>query len=152
MLNQKLEPRSSLNIISLNVFYATGVPWENIMKQLIEVSSFGGERIHTLGFVNLDLTAGPIGATHRFHIINPHKSYNLLLEHTWIHCHKAIPSTYAWKQSGKEAGAYQLCRTIPKKLSAFLRGTLFWWLSWRRQCCNSSTSRDSTTGLGRFWR
>lgn len=60
----------------------------------IKVSSFGGDCTHTLGFVNLDLTVGPLRAAHRFHIINAQMFYHLLLERTWIHHYKAVPLTY----------------------------------------------------------
>lgn len=50
------------------------------MRQPIEVPSFGGDRTHMIGFVNLDLTIGPIRAAYRFHIIDAQTSYHLLFE------------------------------------------------------------------------
>lgn len=40
---------------------------------------FGGGRTYTTGFINLDLTVGPIRAAHLFHVIDPQTAYHLFL-------------------------------------------------------------------------
>lgn len=45
-----LDHGSSLNIISLPILDAMGVPRENITRQPIEVSGFGGNCTYTIGF------------------------------------------------------------------------------------------------------
>lgn len=98
-----LDCGSSLNIISLFVLDLVGVPWENITRRPIEVTGFGGDRTHTLGFVNLDLTVKPIRVAHRFHAIDAQMTYRLSLQNysmqlmlgrPWIHRYKTILSTY----------------------------------------------------------
>lgn len=39
-------------------------------RQLVKVSGFGGGCTYTMGFVNLDLTVGPIRATKRFYVVD----------------------------------------------------------------------------------
>lgn len=48
----------------------------------------------TLGYINLDLIIGAIGATILFHIVDARTSYNLLLGIPWVHKQNFVPSTY----------------------------------------------------------
>lgn len=66
-----LEPGSSLNIISLLVLEAVGIPRDKTMKQPIEVSGFGGN-IYTLGFENPYLTARPMRAVFWLYVLVLH--------------------------------------------------------------------------------
>lgn len=63
---------------SLPILVAVGVPRENIIRQLIEVSRFGG-CTYTMDFVNLDLTVESSRAEHRFHVIDSQTTYHLML-------------------------------------------------------------------------
>lgn len=85
-----IDPRSSLNIISLCVLEVARTPRDRITRQPIECH-FGGNCIYTLSFVNLDLTSGLMRAAHRFHVIDSPTVYHLLLEMPWIHHHKVNP-------------------------------------------------------------
>lgn len=49
---------SSINIISLAVLDAVGIPREWITRQPVKVSSFRGHITFSVGFVNLDITIG----------------------------------------------------------------------------------------------
>lgn len=62
-------------------------------RQPIKVSSFRGNCIYIMVFVNLDLNVGPIRVAHKFHIIDSQTTYHLLLGRPWIHRPKAIPTT-----------------------------------------------------------
>lgn len=88
-----IDAGSSLNIISLDILDDIGIPREKIQKQPFEVSSFNGSRTYTVGSLSLDLTVGPIRVAHRFHVIDTHTSYHLLLGRPWIHKY-SVPSTY----------------------------------------------------------
>lgn len=65
-----LDQGSSLNIISLPVLDAMGVPQENITRQPIAVSGFRGGCTYTMGFVSLDLIVEAIRAAHQIYIID----------------------------------------------------------------------------------
>lgn len=88
-----LDPGSLMNIISLSVLDAIGLPLDIITMQPIQGPSFRGNRTYTMGFLNLDLTIGPIQAAHKFHMIDFQTTYHLLLRRPWIHLHKTVPST-----------------------------------------------------------
>lgn len=70
---------SSLNIISFSVLDVVGIPRDKIARQPIEVSSFRGHSMYTMGFVNLDLTVGPIRVAHKFHLMDSQMTCHLLL-------------------------------------------------------------------------
>lgn len=55
-----LDQGSSLTIISLFVLDAIRVIRENITRQPIEISGFGGGRTYMMGFVNINMIVGPI--------------------------------------------------------------------------------------------
>lgn len=55
-----IDPRSSLNIMPPSSLEVVGIPQVRVVKQLIEVSSFGGSESFTLGYINVDLTIGLI--------------------------------------------------------------------------------------------
>lgn len=74
-----LDSESSIDIITLVVLDAAGIPREKI-KQPIEVSRFRSYKTFTIRFVNLDLTIGQIKASHKFHVVDSQTSYHLLLE------------------------------------------------------------------------
>lgn len=63
-----LDAGSSLYIISLSILNAVGILRDRITRQPIEPSSFRGNYTYTIGFVNLDLTVGPIPTAHKFHV------------------------------------------------------------------------------------
>lgn len=75
-----LDQGSSLNVISQSVLDLIEETRDNIMRHPIEMSGFGGDNTHTLGFVNLNLSVEPIQAAHRFYVINAQTAYHLLLE------------------------------------------------------------------------
>lgn len=94
---------SLLNIMSLSMLEAMGISLERIIKQLIEVSSFGGSASFTIGYINLDLTIRLMRAATGFHVIDTPTSYHLLLGRPLIHKQLShLRTNNAWKPSGKE--------------------------------------------------
>lgn len=65
-----IDPRSSLNIISLSILETVDIPQEGIASQSIEVSDFEANFTYTFGFVNLDLSVGSMRAAHGYHVID----------------------------------------------------------------------------------
>lgn len=51
---------SSLKVIPLSIFEATGVSRDMIIKQPIEVSGLEGTSIFNFGFIDIKLSVGPI--------------------------------------------------------------------------------------------
>lgn len=78
--NAMLDLRSLLNIVSLAVLDAIGIPRERITRQPIEISSFRGHNGYAMGFINLNLTMWPVLAAHKFNVIHSQTTYHLLLE------------------------------------------------------------------------
>lgn len=63
----------------LSTLQALRIPRGRTVEQLIEVSSFGGNSSFTVGYINLDLTIGPIREATRFSVIDAHTSHHSLL-------------------------------------------------------------------------
>lgn len=84
---------SSLNIVSLSILDAVGIPRERITRQLIEGSSLRVHNTYNLGFVNIDLAVGTNQTAHGFHVIECKTTYHLLPE-SLGYTAKAIPFTY----------------------------------------------------------
>lgn len=65
-----LDPSSSIKIVSLSTLDAVGIPRDKIIRQPIKLSSFRGNKIFIIVFVNLDLTVGPMRAADPFQVID----------------------------------------------------------------------------------
>lgn len=65
-----IDPSASLNIMSLSMLEATGVPRDRIVEQPIEVSGLEVSASFTLCYINLNLTIGPILEVTLFHLID----------------------------------------------------------------------------------
>lgn len=50
-----VDPGSSLNIMSLLILEAVGIQREHVVKQPIEIFSFGGDMSLKLGYFNVDV-------------------------------------------------------------------------------------------------
>lgn len=59
--------------------WGVGIPWSRIAEQLIEVSGFEGNASFALGYINFDLTNGPIREATRSHVLDARSLYHLLL-------------------------------------------------------------------------
>lgn len=76
------------------------------------MSRFGGYAFVTLGFINVNLTAGPLQVATTFYVNDAHVACQLLLGRSWIHKHNAVPSMYhqylkaIWKDKKVHINAY----------------------------------------------
>lgn len=71
-------PGSSRNAMPLSTL-KVGIPRDNMVRQPVKVSRFGGNASLTLGFIELDMTIGPMRASTRFHVFDGITVYHLLL-------------------------------------------------------------------------
>nr|POE63875.1 hypothetical protein CFP56_24707 [Quercus suber] len=69
--------------------------------------------------MQLVLKMGPIVALTRFHVIDSSVSYHALLERTWLHKHKLVPSTYHQCVKGRLDGKPIRIPAIPTPFDLF---------------------------------
>lgn len=95
-----------MNIVPLLTLEEVRIPRERDVKQLAEVSGFGGNAFFTLDNINLDLTIGLIRAATRCHVIDARTSCHLMLRRLWIHIESYafhVPSVPQGHLEGKES-------------------------------------------------
>ena len=89
-----LDGGASVNVMPLSSFYACGIPKGRLVKSPIDVHGFGNDKTQTLGYVHTSIELGKIRSTIKFHVIDAHPSYQLLIGRIWMHQHGLVPSTY----------------------------------------------------------
>lgn len=74
LISTIVDPGYSLKFMPLSTLETVGIRRDKIIKHSVEVSSFRGNASFTLGFINLDLTVGPMRVANRFRVIDagPH--------------------------------------------------------------------------------
>ena len=58
------------------------------------LTDFKGSRAESLGEIMLPVTVGPTIMFVTFSVLNEPSSFNVILDKTWLHAMKAMPSTY----------------------------------------------------------
>ncbi|XP_034689101.1 uncharacterized protein LOC117916970 [Vitis riparia] len=58
------------------------------------LSGFNGASTISLGDIVLPVQAGPVTLNVQFSVVQDLSPFNIILGRTWLHCMKAIPSTY----------------------------------------------------------
>lgn len=83
---------SSLNIMLLFTLEMVSIPHED------HQAAYRGFRFlsasFTVGYINLNLTIGPLQAAIKLYVIDTRTSYHLFHGRTWIHKHQHVPSMY----------------------------------------------------------
>jgi hypothetical protein len=78
----------------LHIFKRLGLDARKIHGDSVSILGFGENHQWTTGNALVELKVGPLRSLQKFHVIDAHPSYHLLLGRPWIHHHKAIPSSY----------------------------------------------------------
>jgi hypothetical protein len=85
---------ASINIMPMSTLLKVGIPEERIVKSLIGITGFQGDKKESLGYVIVDLAVGPIRTATKFHIIDAQTNYHIILGRSWMHRFAVIPSSY----------------------------------------------------------
>lgn len=135
-----LDQWSSLDIISLPILDAVGVPWENITRQRIEVSGLGGDCICVMGFVNPDLTVGRIKSRTGFTSLILRCRTTCCLDNPGFVVIMPSPLRVTMSKSHLERnkGSHQCYRIfVSKRWGSLFRGPIFCWAHRRRGSCSN---------------
>ena len=89
-----LDMDASVNLIPLSTLQAAGISERKIQGCPMKVTEFGGRGEYTAGHIQLWLKVGPIASLAHFHVVKIEVSYHMLLERSWLHKHRLVPSTY----------------------------------------------------------
>jgi hypothetical protein len=85
---------ASINIMPMSTLKKVGIPENRIVKSLIGITGFQGDKKESLGYVIVDLAVGPIRTATKFHIIDAQTNYQIILGRSWMHRFAVIPSSY----------------------------------------------------------
>lgn len=85
---------ASINVMPLSTLKKVGIPKEWIVKSLIGIMGFQGDKQKSLGYVIVDLVVAPIRTATKFHIIDAQTNYHMIAGHSWMHRCTVIPSSY----------------------------------------------------------
>lgn len=99
-----LDGGASINIMPLETLKRLNIPEPRIIKSLVGIVGFGGEKKPSLGYIVLDLAVGPIRAPTKFHIIEGPTNYHVILGRSWMHKYAVVPSSYHQCLKGIWAG------------------------------------------------
>ena len=95
---------ASINIMPLSTLKKIGLAEDRMIKSFIAITGFQGDRKDSLGYVIVDLAVGPIRAATKFHVIDAHTNYHIILGRSWMHRYAAVPSSYHQCLKGIWAG------------------------------------------------
>ena len=99
-----LDGGASINIMPLETLKKLDIPEPRIIKSLVGIVGFGGEKKPSLGYIVLDLAVGPIRSPTKFHIIEGPTNYHVILGRSWMHKYAVVPSSYHQCLKGIWAG------------------------------------------------
>ncbi|KAH7847621.1 hypothetical protein Vadar_028272 [Vaccinium darrowii] len=89
-----LDGGASINIMPLETLKKLDIPEPRIIKSLVGIVGFRGEKKPSLGYIMLDLAVGPIRAPTKFHVIEGPTNYHVILGRSWMHRYAVVPSSY----------------------------------------------------------
>ncbi|KAK4395660.1 hypothetical protein Sango_1720300 [Sesamum angolense] len=100
---------SAVNILPLRILKELEIPVDELSNSHLMIQGFnqGGQRV--VSIIRMQLTMEDMVSSALFHVTNAKTSYNMLLDHPWLHENAVVPST--WHQ------CFKYCRnSIVKKV------------------------------------
>ncbi|XP_034680445.1 uncharacterized protein LOC117910483 [Vitis riparia] len=89
-----IDPGSSADLVQASVISHMGHNLVGIENPGRILSGFNGASTISLGDIVLPVQAGPITLNVQFSVVQDLSPFNVILGCIWLHCMKAIPSTY----------------------------------------------------------
>ncbi|XP_034704229.1 uncharacterized protein LOC117928460 [Vitis riparia] len=89
-----VDPGSSADLVQASVVSYIGHNLVGLENPGRILSGFNGASTISLGDIVLPVQAGPITLNVLFSVVQDLSPFNIILGRTWLHCMKAIPSTY----------------------------------------------------------
>ncbi|XP_034700912.1 uncharacterized protein LOC117925911 [Vitis riparia] len=89
-----IDPGSSADLVQASVISHMGHNLVGLENPGRILSGFNGASTTSLGDIVLPVQAGPVTLNVQFSVVQDLSPFNVILGRTWLHCMKAIPSTY----------------------------------------------------------
>ncbi|XP_034680117.1 uncharacterized protein LOC117910172 [Vitis riparia] len=89
-----IDPGSSADLVQASVISHMGHNLVGLENPGRVLSGFNGASTISLGDIVLPVQSGPVTLNVQFSVVQDLSPFNVILERTWLHCMKAIPSTY----------------------------------------------------------
>lgn len=87
-----IDDRSGFNICPLFTLVQMGYDLGKVCQSYVNVQAFDGGQRDTIAEVDLYIQMGPTEFKDKFHVMDNHPSYNLLLGRPWVHGAKVVLS------------------------------------------------------------
>ncbi|KAL0898932.1 hypothetical protein Bca101_082893 [Brassica carinata] len=89
-----IDTGSSVDVLCYDAFKRMGFIKALLKQEKTPLNGFAGETTHSLGSIELAVTAGDVWNIVEFVVINRPAPFNAILGRSWLYSMKAIPSTY----------------------------------------------------------
>ena len=89
-----VDPGSSTDLVQASVVGRMGHSLTGLENPGRILSGFNGSSTTSLGDIILTVQAGPVTLNVQFSVVQDLLPFNVILERTWLHYMKVIPSTY----------------------------------------------------------
>ena len=89
-----VDPSSAAELLHLLALTQMKVPLSHLSSAGRVLSRFNGSTTLTVGDIALSVKAGPVTQQVLFSVVEDLSPYNAIIDRTWLHAMKAIPSTY----------------------------------------------------------
>ena len=85
---------STANLLQLPAFRQMNISLDRMSSAGRILSGFNGATIVTMGDITLPVKAGPMVQQVLFSVVEDLGPYNVIVDQTWLHAKKVVPSTY----------------------------------------------------------
>ena len=89
-----VDPRSAADLLYMPTLLQMGYQVTCLHNPCRMLTDFKGSQVESLGEFMLPVTVGPTIMFVTFSVLNELSSFNVILDRTWLHAMKAMPSTY----------------------------------------------------------